>query len=196
MHDIIPTAYFQLRPISSRQLLVFIVHRGYEVHHLSLERLKRASSLHLGWRRGCRLNNGMEWIMEWMKQVHLATCFTRGNKETWTSLQVLNAMLLACCSEDANPKDKSPQALEAIQSLLDAGAVPDTWAPNGNSVSYTNLKCPETFRAHPCTLKNLSETWPSPIALQASYLQSQSWLKDHAYAHDAHGSSWSGTTHQ
>ena len=49
-------------------------------------------------------------------------------------MQVLNAMLLACCSEDANPKDNSLAALKAIQSLLDAGAVPDTWAPNGNSV--------------------------------------------------------------
>lgn len=57
---------------------------------------------------------------------------------TW--LQVLNAMLLASCSPEANPKDSSKAALAAIEMLLEAGAVPDTWAPNGNSVcSYLHL---------------------------------------------------------
>ena len=51
-------------------------------------------------------------------------------------MQVLNAMLLACCSNEANTKDSCNAALQAIEALLDAGAVPDTWAPNGNSVRF------------------------------------------------------------
>ena len=44
-------------------------------------------------------------------------------------LQVLNAMLLACSG------DATTVAVEAMQYLLQEGAVPDTWAPNGSSVS-------------------------------------------------------------
>ena len=43
-------------------------------------------------------------------------------------MQVLNAMLLACAGI------KSPEAMASISALLAAGAVPDTWAPNGSSV--------------------------------------------------------------
>jgi hypothetical protein len=41
--------------------------------------------------------------------------------------EVLNAMLLACAGE------ATTVAVEAMQQLLAAGAVPDTWAPNGSS---------------------------------------------------------------
>ena len=41
--------------------------------------------------------------------------------------QVLNAMLLAAAGH------ASAEALEAVRGLLAAGAVPDTWAPNGSS---------------------------------------------------------------
>ncbi|BDA50422.1 probable Ankycorbin at N-terminal half [Coccomyxa sp. Obi] len=41
--------------------------------------------------------------------------------------EVLNAMLLACAGIN------SPEALKSISALLEAGAVPDTWAPNGSS---------------------------------------------------------------
>ena len=44
------------------------------------------------------------------------------------SVQVLNAMLLACASI------KSEEAMASITLLLCTGAVPDTWAPNGSSV--------------------------------------------------------------
>ena len=44
-------------------------------------------------------------------------------------LQVLNAMLLACSG------DAGKTAVEAMEYLLQEGAVPDTWAPNGSSVS-------------------------------------------------------------
>lgn len=37
-------------------------------------------------------------------------------------------MLLACAGV------KSADALESIDALLQSGAVPDTWAPNGSSV--------------------------------------------------------------
>ena len=47
-------------------------------------------------------------------------------------LQVLNAMLLACSGDSTN------SAVEAMQYLLQEGAVPDTWAPNGSSVSLTS----------------------------------------------------------
>ena len=42
--------------------------------------------------------------------------------------QVLNAMLLACAG------DGSDGAVAAMRALLEAGAVADTWAPNGSSV--------------------------------------------------------------
>ena len=42
--------------------------------------------------------------------------------------QVLNAMLLACAG------DGGGEAVAALRVLLDAGAVADTWAPNGSSV--------------------------------------------------------------
>ena len=41
--------------------------------------------------------------------------------------EVLNAMLLACAAH------ASPEALAAMRGLLEAGAVCDTWAPNGSS---------------------------------------------------------------
>lgn len=44
-------------------------------------------------------------------------------------LQVLNAMLLACSG------DAGKVAVGAMEYLLREGAVPDTWAPNGSSVS-------------------------------------------------------------
>lgn len=52
-------------------------------------------------------------------------------------LQVLNAMLLACSG------DATSVAVDAMQYLLQEGAVPDTWAPNGSSVSQSHLllKC-------------------------------------------------------
>lgn len=43
------------------------------------------------------------------------------------TLQVLNAMLLACAGHS------TPAALSATRTLLAAGAVCDTWAPNGSS---------------------------------------------------------------
>lgn len=42
-------------------------------------------------------------------------------------MQVLNAMLLACSAH------ASAEALAAMRALLAAGAVCDTWAPNGSS---------------------------------------------------------------
>lgn len=48
-------------------------------------------------------------------------------------LQVLNAMLLACSG------DATSVAVDAMQHLLKEGAVPDTWAPNGSSVSLLVL---------------------------------------------------------
>lgn len=42
--------------------------------------------------------------------------------------EVLNALLLACAGEG-----KSAVAVAALRALLAAGAVPDTWAPNGSS---------------------------------------------------------------
>eukprot|EP00878_Enallax_costatus_P008107 GHUV01008478.1.p1 GENE.GHUV01008478.1~~GHUV01008478.1.p1 ORF type:complete len:356 (+),score=151.08 GHUV01008478.1:628-1695(+) len=42
--------------------------------------------------------------------------------------EVLNALLLACAGEG-----KSAVAVAAMRALLVAGAVPDTWAPNGSS---------------------------------------------------------------
>lgn len=39
-------------------------------------------------------------------------------------------MLLACAGI------RSEEALKSISALLDAGAVPDTWAPNGSSVRH------------------------------------------------------------
>jgi hypothetical protein len=50
-------------------------------------------------------------------------------------MQVLNAMLLACAGVD------SRDALTSIEALLEAGAVPDTWAPNGSSVSSAACLC-------------------------------------------------------
>lgn len=44
--------------------------------------------------------------------------------------QVLNAMLLACAGDGAS------EAVAAMHALLDAGAVADTWAPNGSSVRF------------------------------------------------------------
>ncbi len=44
------------------------------------------------------------------------------------AIQVLNAMLLACASIS------SEEAVTSMARLLQAGAVPDTWAPNGSSV--------------------------------------------------------------
>jgi hypothetical protein len=41
--------------------------------------------------------------------------------------EVLNALLLACSGSAA------PAALASVRALADAGAVPDTWAPNGQS---------------------------------------------------------------
>lgn len=41
--------------------------------------------------------------------------------------EVLNAMLLACAG------DGGPPAVSTMRELLVAGAVPDTWAPNGSS---------------------------------------------------------------
>lgn len=41
---------------------------------------------------------------------------------------MLNAMLLACAGDGAS------EAVAAMHALLDAGAVADTWAPNGSSV--------------------------------------------------------------
>ena len=41
---------------------------------------------------------------------------------------MLNAMLLACAG------DGSDSAVAAMRALLEAGAVADTWAPNGSSV--------------------------------------------------------------
>ena len=40
-------------------------------------------------------------------------------------------MLLACSG------DATSVAVEAMQYLLQEGAVPDTWAPNGSSVSHS-----------------------------------------------------------
>jgi hypothetical protein len=42
--------------------------------------------------------------------------------------EVLNALLLACAGEGS-----STVAVAAMRALLAAGAVPDTWAPNGSS---------------------------------------------------------------
>jgi hypothetical protein len=42
--------------------------------------------------------------------------------------EVLNALLLACAGEGS-----SAVAVAAMRALLAAGAVPDTWAPNGSS---------------------------------------------------------------
>ncbi|WIA18218.1 hypothetical protein OEZ85_009690 [Tetradesmus obliquus] len=42
--------------------------------------------------------------------------------------EVLNALLLACAGEGS-----SATAVAAMRALLAAGAVPDTWAPNGSS---------------------------------------------------------------
>ncbi|DBA68766.1 TPA: hypothetical protein ACH3X2_013381 [Trebouxia sp. C0005] len=64
-----------------------------------------------------------------------ATCLTRNLKEQRPADvakacergEVLNAMLLACSG------DASTVAVEAMQYLLQEGAVPDTWAPNGSS---------------------------------------------------------------
>lgn len=41
---------------------------------------------------------------------------------------MLNALLLACAGEGS-----SATAVAAMRALLAAGAVPDTWAPNGSS---------------------------------------------------------------
>ena len=48
-------------------------------------------------------------------------------------MQVLNAMLLACSG------DATSVAVDAMQYLLQEGAVPDTWAPNGSSVSQSHV---------------------------------------------------------
>lgn len=48
-------------------------------------------------------------------------------------IQVLNAMLLACASIS------SDEAVTSMARLLQAGAVPDTWAPNGSSVCAWTL---------------------------------------------------------
>ncbi|KAL0022409.1 hypothetical protein WJX77_009167 [Trebouxia sp. C0004] len=64
-----------------------------------------------------------------------ATCLTRNLKEQRPADvakacergEVLNAMLLACSG------DATAVAVEAMQYLLQEGAVPDTWAPNGSS---------------------------------------------------------------
>ena len=61
-------------------------------------------------------------------------------------LQVLNAMLLACASDHNNGDKKPSVALRAMGKLLEAGAVADTWAPNGSSVS--SLGC-ATVMHHP-----------------------------------------------
>ena len=42
-------------------------------------------------------------------------------------------MLLACSS------DGTSAAVDAMQYLLQEGAVPDTWAPNGSSVSVASV---------------------------------------------------------
>ena len=44
-------------------------------------------------------------------------------------MQVLNAVLLGCAGEGG------PVAVAALEAALQCGAVPDTWAPNGSSVS-------------------------------------------------------------
>ena len=49
-------------------------------------------------------------------------------------MQVLNAMLLACASIPTK------EAVASMMKLLEAGAVPDTWAPNGSSVC-TGISC-------------------------------------------------------
>jgi hypothetical protein len=49
--------------------------------------------------------------------------------------QVLNAMLLACAG------DASEVAVRAMKRLLQQGAVPDTWAPNGSSALMLAASC-------------------------------------------------------
>lgn len=48
--------------------------------------------------------------------------------------EVLNALLLACSGQ------RGSEALEAMEQLLKAGAVCDTWAPNGSSVGHTSQR--------------------------------------------------------
>lgn len=59
-------------------------------------------------------------------------------------LQVLNAMLLACSG------DATDVAVEAMQFLLQEGAVPDTWAPNGSSVSVAQTCSVQALGASAC----------------------------------------------
>lgn len=76
-----------------------------------------------------------EWFF-WLLQACPASCLVK-NKRGQTSIdlaatsargEVLNALLLACAGEG-----KSTVAVAALRALLAAGAVPDTWAPNGSS---------------------------------------------------------------
>lgn len=51
-------------------------------------------------------------------------------------------MLLACSG------DATSVAVEAMQYLLQEGAVPDTWAPNGSSVSHVLAEELGTLLSH------------------------------------------------
>ena len=47
--------------------------------------------------------------------------------------QALNAMLLACAGA------ANGEAVASLQHVMQLGAVPDTWAPDGSSVRYFSL---------------------------------------------------------
>jgi hypothetical protein len=49
--------------------------------------------------------------------------------------EVLNALLLACCGHTTKA------ALASVTALVAAGAVPDTWAPNGSSALMLAAGC-------------------------------------------------------
>lgn len=112
-----------------------------------LRQLLRRHCSSLAHRQHTRLTTKMFTPLQRTRQglrLLVQSCTTPSVQVVRVLVQVLNAMLLACCSTEANPKDSCPEALEAIEMLLDEGAVPDTWAPNGNSVSPRQLlfKCP------------------------------------------------------
>lgn len=75
-------------------------------------------------------------------------------------LQVLNAMLLACSG------DATAVAVEAMRYLLKEGAVPDTWAPNGSSVSHLSAHFTTAFRLSACC----SEVGKTPLLRACLYL--------------------------
>lgn len=79
-------------------------------------------------------------------------------------------MLLACSG------DASKTAVEAMDYLLQEGAVPDTWAPNGSSVQSQNHSLPSAIQSQNHSMLRAVQSHSLcvfPFAVMYSSLQAQ-----------------------